>query len=296
MLLRDIRARSADVIAVLAARVDLPPDILVLLDIDHDRDALAPRALASSLAEGGVDLPHVFAPRPTAGRPTDLDIDGDGRRGGPGDSLGWGRFSGSGGMVLLSRWPIRREAGIDHGARLWADAPGSRLPPDTPQALAAILPLASTGQWEVPVLTPDGPLVVMAWHAAPPAFSPLNPLRNADQNAFWRLRLNEALGSVPAAFVLAGNANLDPERGAGERAEIAALLAHPALQDPIPRAPHPVTGALDTATAWWPNGPGALRVSYLLPAADLVVRDAGLRWTSPATTHALLWVDLAFPR
>jgi len=57
----------------------------------------------------------------------------------------------------------------------------------------------------------------------------------------------------------------------------------------------------------WPDedGPGNLRVSYVLPSRDLQVRDAGVLWPAPgaplaeavaaASRHRLVWVDLALP-
>ena len=79
-----------------------------------------------------------------------------------------------------------------------------------------------------------------------------------------------------------GNLNLDPLDGAGERAAMAALLAHPRLQDPRPASAggaaaagtgvnggHDGDPALDTADWRDDDGPGNLRVDYVLPSAEL---------------------------
>lgn len=303
LLLRDIRRGEGDVLALRDALATLHPDILLILDFDHDLNGLALAAFAARLAEGGHPMPHAYAPAPNAGMASGLDLDGDGRAGGPGDAQGWGRFSGSGSMALLSRFPLDPAQALDHTAMLWRDLPGARLPQTADGApfpsvrAQAVQRLASVGAWEVPVTLPGGTLRILAWHAAPPAFDGpegRNRLRNADETAFWRLRLNGALGPPPQApFVLMGDANLDPDTGNGLRDEIRALLDHPALRDPQPRGAGP-TGT-GPATAHWPNGPGALRVDYLLPDAGLTVLNAGLTWPSPTATHALLWTDIAWP-
>jgi len=296
--LRDIRRGEADVLTARDALVALRPDAVLLLDIDHDRDALALTAFAALLADAGWPLPHAHAPRPNTGLATGLDMDGDGRRGRADDAQGWGRFSGAGGMALLARWPVTPEA--DHSGFLWRDLPGARLPRVDGQlfpsdAVFAIQRLSSTGHWQVALETPQGPLSLMAWHAGPPVFGgphQRNHWRNADETAFWRWQLDIAPPQGP--FVLLGNSNLDPETGAGERAEMAALLAHPRLQDPAPEAPLPSGGAPTRANAHWPDGPGALRVLYLLPSQDIAVIDRGLIWPSPAARHAIVWADLRF--
>jgi len=304
LLLRDIRRQDADVLAARDAILEARPDILLLLDLDHDLDALALTAFADLLAQGGLTLPNRFAPRPNTGLATGLDLDGDGRTGTADDAQGWGRFAGAGGMALLSRWPLMGDTLVDHSTRLWRDLPGARLPrvdgalfPS--EAVFAAQRLSTTNHWELAVDTPGAPLTLLAWHAGPPAFGGphgRNRLRNGDETAFWRLRLEGALGPAPRApFVLLGGANLDPARGDGDHAQIRALLRLATLQDPEPRAAHPPAGAPPTATGWWPEGPGALRVDYLLPAAGLRVLDAGLIWPAGTAHHALVWADLAWP-
>lgn len=302
LLLRDIRRGEADVLAVRDALVALAPDAVILLDIDFDRDGLALAALAQSLADGGHAMPIRLAPRPNTGMATDLDLDGDGRRGTPDDAQGWGPFAGAGGIALLSRLPLVEGSLTDHSARLWRDVPDARLPmvegrPFPGPEVWAVQRLSTTGHWEITLTTPLGPLTLWTWHAGPPAFGGphgRNRARNRDETAFWLHRLNGVFGPLSDRFVLVGGANLDARGGDGDRAVMAELLAHPALQDPAPRAPPPLGGEASTATAFWPDGPGALRVDYLLPSADLRVVESGLVWPPAGGRHALLWVDLAF--
>ena len=101
-------------------------------------------------------------------------------------------------------------------------------------------------------------------------------------------------------FALIGTLNVDPDQGEGQRDVLQDLLAHPAIQDPIPRS---ASGIIQTAD--WPEPePGNLRVDYILPAADLPVMDQGLIWgeesedlanaVALASDHRLVWIDIAF--
>ncbi len=295
------------------------PDLLLLTDIDWDADGAALSALADRLSEEGLAYPHRLALPSNAGLPTGLDMDGNGRSGEPRDAQGYGRFRGQGAMALLSRWPLG--AARDLSALLWRDLPGARLPAldgrpfPSPEAQAAQR-LSSTGHWIVPVAAPGGDVTLLAWAATPPVFDgpeDLNGRRNADELALWRQVLDGSFGEVPTAFVLLGDAQLDPRDGAGLTGEMAALLADPRLQDPRPAsegarlaAGPPPSGdpALDTVD-WPEEGPGNLRVAYVLPSAALRVSGAGVLWPPPgdplaplaeaAGPHRLVWVDLAAP-
>ena len=119
-------------------------------------------------------------------------------------------------------------------------------------------------------------------------------------------------------FVILGDANLDPLDGDGRGDAMHALLADPHLQDPAPTSSGAFAAALlpvnaghrgepGRATAVWdkPGQPGALRVDYVLPSADLNVVGGSVFWPSPdeadaalvdgASRHRLVWVDVAPP-
>ena len=301
LMLRDIRAGDAQAAAVAEVIALARPDVIALQGIDWDLDGVALSALAEAVAERGLALPHRFAAQPNAGLASGLDLDGDGRMGGPGDSQGYGAFTGQGGLAVLSRFPIGEVR--DFSALLWTDLPGARLPVHAdgrpfPSAEAQeVQRLSSTAHWVVPVMLPDGSrLDVLTFHAAPPVFDgpeDRNGLRNADEIALWGHYLDGTLGgpaSVP--FVLAGDANLDPDRGEGRREVIRALLADERVQDPL--------AGVDTVV--W-EGVGARRVDYVLPSAGLRVAGAGVVWPAPdeaghaaalvASRHRLVWVDVA---
>ncbi|WP_245243109.1 endonuclease/exonuclease/phosphatase family protein [Pararhodobacter sp. SW119] len=305
LLLRDIRRDAPDVLAVRDLIAAARPDVLLLLRIDYDLDGVALGAFAERLAEAGHPMPHRFAIRPNSGLATGLDLDGDGRLGTPDDAQGYGRFAGAGGMAILSRLPFD-DAGVrDHSGFLWRDLPGALLPEHQgrnfpSEEVFAIQRLSSTGHWQVPIVTPAGTrLSLLAWHAGPPVFGgphARNRRRNHDETAFWHHLLDDALPMPPPdrPFVVIGNANLDPSVGDGIHAAIRNLLAHPALQDPAPTGTRPGADGADRTTAYWPRGPGAMRVSYILPSRDLQVLDSGTIWPDEGR-HALVWVDIALP-
>jgi Endonuclease/Exonuclease/phosphatase family len=300
--------------AVIAA---VRPDILLLTDFDWDAAGAALGAFRDVLDAEGMDFPFAYSPRPNRGLPSGFDLDGDGTDSGPGDALGWGRFTGEGGMVLLSRFPLAVETAQDFSSFLWRDLPGTRIADaDLPSGPEAVLPLSSTAHWDVPVILPHGTVLhVLAFAAGPPVFRPeqLNRSRNHDETAFWLRYLDGAIGVPPpvASVVIVGNANADPSDGAGDLSAIRSLLSDPRLSDPRPAsagggasAMHGGTGRPDLDTAEWSSNPNVgtnLRVDYILPSRDLAITASGVWWPAPGTAdakvaqtasaHRLVWLD-----
>lgn len=318
-MLRDIRKREdAQIAAAVQVIAALKADVIVLTSVDYDHDLIALSAFADLLATAGQPYPHRFALRPNTGRPTGLDLDGNGYLGDARDAQGYGRFAGEGGMAILSRLPIRRDEVQDFSAFLWQDLPGARLPAAMPPEVRALQRLSTTGHWQVPLTLPDGStLTLLTWLATPPVFDgpdDRNGKRNHDEAAFWAQLIEGRLPYPPpdAPLILLGVANLDPVDGDGLSGGIAALLSHPALQDPAPRGTHGRTEpahtgdpALDTADFTARDGPGGLRVDYILPSARLPVTGSGVLWPAPsdplaallatASRHRPVWVDVDLP-
>ncbi len=312
LLLRDIASgKEPQVEAVLRVLAALDADVLLLTSVDYDRGLVAGGLLADRLATLGAPYPHRFALRPNTGRPTSLDLDGDGLAGGPDDAQGWGLFSGQGGMLILSRLPVDGAGVRDFSDLLWADLPGALLP-DLSPAARAVQRLPTTGHWDVPLILPDGArLRLLVWHATPPVFDgpeDRNGRRNHDETAFWLALLEGRLPLAPpvAPFVLMGDANLDPFDGDGRPEALRMLLAHPLLQDLAPRgatdrrdAGQAGDAALDTALY---DDLGGLRLDYILPSADLSVAAAGVLWPAGndplaadlavASSHFPVWILL----
>jgi hypothetical protein len=313
LLVKDL-AKGDDPQTAAAVRVlvALQADVILLTSVDYDRGGVALGLLAEKLAAAGLDYPHRLAFRPNTGMQTGFDIDGNGRLGDARDAQGFGLFSGNAGMAVLSRLPLDEAAARDFSDFLWRDLPGT-LSGDAAD-LSAVQRLATTGFWDVPVLTDSGPLHLLAWHATPPVFDgpeDRNGRRNHDEAAFWRLFLEGRLPMAPPEgwFVLLGDGNLDPADGDGLREGMMSLLTHPALQDPAPK------GAQDRSDPGQDGDPrldtvlyadlGGLRLDYVLPAATLTVTRAGVLWPptadplmadlAAASRHFPVWVDIVLP-
>lgn len=321
LMLRDVESgRDKQVAAVVAVIARIRPDILALQGVDWDHEARGLTALSDSLAQAGWAMPHSFALRPNSGLASDLDLDGDGRTGGPGDSQGYGRFTGQNGIALLSRFPIAGDAAHDFSALLWRDLPGAVLPsrngaPFPSEAAQAAQRLSSTGHWLVPVETPVGRISILTYQAGPPVFDgpeDRNGLRNRDENRLWQVLLDGGLDAGPAGpFVLVGGSNLDPWDGEGHNRVMRDLLEHPRLTDPAPTSTggaaaggqgHRGPDAQDTVD--WP-GVGRFRVDLALPSSHWQIEGGGVYWPAPgepgaqaasdASRHRLVWVDIALP-
>lgn len=294
VLLADTLKGDPQVDAVVQALIRNQPDIAVLAGIDYDHGLATLTALRDRIsAGGGPEFPHLAAPRPNTGMDTGLDMDGDGRLGGPGDAQGYGRFAGQGGLAVLSRHPVHLI--VDHSARLWRDLPDSllidragRTGPEATGAGVQRLSTVAHAEYRVDLPGSD-PLTLMIFHASPPVFDgpeDRNGRRNHDEVLFWKHRLDGAFGPSPSLpYALIGAANLDPAGGDGRSAAIKSLLGDPRLRDP--------PGLAGKPTVDWPApGPGALRVDYILPSRDLPIRDAGVTTDPEASRHALIWVDI----
>ncbi len=309
LLARDIAGdKDPQVQAALQVIAALDADVLLLTSVDYDHGLVALSLLADRLAAMGHPYPHRLAFRPNTGMQAGFDLDADGRLGEPEDAQGWGRFAGEGGMAILSRLPLDADAARDFSGFLGRPA-GQ---PDAAAAARGGGPAAAVhhralGRAGADGLGPAAP-AGLARHA--PVFDgeeDLNGRRNHDEAAFWRQFLDGALPMLPpqASFVLLGDANLDPADGDGRREGMAALLAHPALQDPEPKGSHGrddpgQTGdaALDTALYAF----GGLRVDLVLPSAGLAVTGAGVLWPPDddplaaalrtASRHYPVWVEI----
>lgn len=306
-MLRDILSgKDPQVTAITQVVNHIDPDVLVLADVDFDYGEAALTALSQVL--GG--YPHQFATQPNVGRQSGDDLNGDGRMGRAEDAWGYGEFSGQGGMAVLSKFPI--ETVIDHSGVRWLDVPGSLALPETHEEQ----PLSTRSHWELTIKLPDGQrATILTWHATAPVFDgpeDRNGRRNHDEAAFWTHRLN---ADPPPNVVVAGFANLDPIDGDGRPEALTSLLTHPLLQDPKPESDgalaaggadqrHNSPAQFDTVD-WPEEGPGNLRVDYVLPSRNFMVMKAGVFWPLPdalfggdvvrASRHRMVWVDVRLP-
>lgn len=325
LLLRDIgRGEDPQIEAFTQVLADVRPDVLVLTDIDWDLNGAGLAALVDRLQAAGLEYPYHFTDQPNAGIPTGLDMDGNGWLGEARDGLGYGRFSGDGGLAVISRIPIQTSEVKSFTDLRWRDLPGAVLPlkdngtPFPSEEVQAMQPLSSTAHWVVPVSDPElGVVAVLVSSATPPVFDgpeDQNGLRGRDELRLWARFLDNDFGPAPAQFIFAGNTNLDPVDGDGFSEAMAEFLADPRVTDPRPQSAggaaaadpeHRGDPALDTAD-WQDGQPGNLRVSYVLPSSNFTVVGAGVFWPAPddpkaallgedglaVGPHRLVWVDI----
>ncbi|MEM8742218.1 MAG: endonuclease/exonuclease/phosphatase family protein, partial [Pseudomonadota bacterium] len=192
-LTRGTDKQIAGVIAVIAA---VQPDVLILNEVDYDREGEALAEFQALLAAAGAAYPHAFWAPVNTGAPSGLDLDGDGKTDGPADAFGFGFFPGQYGMAVLSRLPIDAARARSFRLLRWADFPDALLPmrvdgtPFPSAEAQAAMRLSSKSHWDLPVITPDGPLHLFVSHPTPPVFDDahdLNGRRNADEIRFWTL-------------------------------------------------------------------------------------------------------------
>ncbi|WP_031551798.1 endonuclease/exonuclease/phosphatase family protein [Parvularcula oceani] len=347
-LLADLRAEADPQIrAVTDVIAQVDPDVLVLNEFDYEDSAEALALFAERLGYPHfLALPSNTGI--ASGR--DLDNDGradhaPGSREYGGDAFGYGTHPGQYGIAVASRLPIDEDAVRTYRELLWSDMPGNLQPESWyDEGDRAVMRLSSKTHAVVPVETAAGPLNLVLAHPTPPGFDGAedrNGLRNNDEVRLLLDIVDPSRGGYlrddeggtgglaqNEMFVIAGDLNADAAdgdvaEGAGEGA-IAALLGSPLVTDPEPRseggpaaAQHQGEGnlrqvgdpALDTAD--FSDGEvGNLRVDYVLPSANLTVKDAGVFWPAEgqegyalvgpgyppvSSDHRMVWVDLELP-
>ena len=296
-----------------------------------------------------IDYPHIFVAPSNTGIPSGFDLDNDGVVGGGGDAHGFGAFPGQYGMVVYSRYPIDLSAVRTFQAFLWKDMPGALLPDDpaTPapndwyaEEELETFRLSSKSHWDLPVRIGEVVVHFLVSHPTPPVFDgpeDRNGRRNFDEIRFWSDYIAPARSSyiyddqgerggleADAFFVIAGDQNADPIDGDSVPGAIQQLLDSDEINSSLaPRSSgaseqtqshggandaHEGDPALDTAD-FNDDGPGNLRVDYVLPSSELEVIDAGVLWPRsddplfqlvgtypfPSSDHRLVWVDVRLP-
>lgn len=316
-LIEDLSAPDDPQARKVAAIVqEVRPDILLLNEFDHDPDGRAVELFQTNYlgqGQGGrmpVEYPYSFAPPSNTGLPAGIDLDGNGRIGGPGDAQGFGRFEGQYGMVFLSKHPIRVDEVRSFQTLLWRDMPGALLPEGfySPEALA-VLRLSSKNHVDVPVSVGGEILHLLASHPTPPVFDgpeDRNGRRNHDEirlfadyvvpeRAGWLVDDAGGAGGLAAGarFVILGDLNADPFDGDSTADAARQLTLHPAIDASlVPNSPGGVEAAHQQGganrdhagdpahdTADFAEPPGNLRVDYVLPSkVGLAPVAAGVFW------------------
>ena len=337
LLLRDIRKlKDSQIRNVMAIIQTVRPDILLINEFDHDYENLALREFLDLLAQDagerkGIRYPYFYAPPQNVGVPSRLDLNGDGKLGGPADAYGFGNFRGQYAMALVSKFPIQKDAAKDFSEVLWNQIPNAEMPKaadgsDFPSYPALhIMRLSSKGHWDVPIALPSGDtLHILASHPTPPIFDgpeDMNGKRNRAEILFWDTYIRTALQPHTDKYVVLGDLNADPFDGEGSHDAISVLINGRYLTDPKPQSngariasktqggvntKHKSDPATDTADWRDDRGPGNLRVDYVLPSKTLTLSDASVFWPASdeagfewigsdgraSSDHRLVWVDI----
>ena len=301
------------------------PDIVLLNEFDFSEDNKAVNcflheyvnATADWATEEPILYPYLFTAPVNTGVPSGRDLDHDGKTNGPGDAIGFGKFPGQYGMVLLSQFPIETNDVRTFQKLLWKSMPDALLPPSGKDDNANwyndedlnLLRLSSKSHWDIPVRIDQQVLHLLTSHPTPPAFDgpeDRNGRRNHDEIRLWAEYLSDAekswliddLGrsgtlASTAAFVILGDQNADPNDGASYQVAINQLLTHPRVNAEL--TPTSVGGSEAAKTQGGKNsehkgdhshdtadfndrGVGNLRADYVLPSKNLNATAAGIFW------------------
>jgi len=317
---------------VAAILQEVRPDIVLLNEFDYDPAVDAATLFNDNyLAHGQAPIhyPYHFRAPVNTGMDSGLDLDGDGKTGGPGDAWGFGQFPGQYGMLVLSRYPI--DSGRSRSFRdfRWSSLPGASRPinpdgsPFYPDETWHELRLSSKSHWDLAINIDGQDLHLLAHHPTPPVFDgpeDRNGLRNFDEIRFWLDYTQPGSaehivddagfsgGIEPgASFVIAGDFNADPQDGDSVDNAIGQLLNAGWIDsDCVPvskgaeeaakiqggvNAEQRGDPAVDTAD-FNDKFTGNLRLDYLLPSSGLPVSACGVFW--PARGEAgHPWVEVS---
>ncbi len=305
------------------------PDVVLLNEFDFDSNGDALQAFQKryleiqSPAAPPLRLPHHYLAAVNTGAPSGLDLDGDGVVRGPQDCYGFGAHEGQFGMVVLSRYPIRRSRVRTFQKFLWSDMPGAKSPtldgrPYYADKIWRRLRLSSKSIWDLPIVVNSTTTIhLIASHPTPPVFDgpeDRNGVRNRDEIRFLADYVTTGKGEycyddqgargglvANSHFVIAGDLNADPNDGDSTDNPARALLRSAAVNDRLTpqsrggqRAAELAGGAnkrhsgphrFDTA-AFSVEKVGNLRVDYVLPSKSLETVRSGVFWPLPETPQS----------
>lgn len=131
-------------------------DIVVLTEMDADQDAVDTfneKYLANPVDQrADVDYQYAFLAVGSKGRQSGADLNSDGVIGSAEDAWGQGAFEEQGSVVVLSKYPIDAEQVTGVSQLKWQDVEHGQLGrTDFSGALAASIPVMSTGLWDIPI-------------------------------------------------------------------------------------------------------------------------------------------------
>lgn len=322
--------KSDDKQARLLAKIvhAVAPDILLANEVDFDGGESATLLLNEyfgNVKDGSTRLKYVYSSGVNTGLPSGIDIDKNGRVGGPNDAFGFGEYPGQYGLAVFSRYPIIEQDVRSFQKLLWSGMPGALRPMNTdgtpywPDETWKMLRLSSKTHLDVPIDIDGKRLHIIASHPTPPVFDKeedKNGCRNHDEIRLLRdyiaggpgteyLRSDQGtIGPLDpsARFVVMGDLNADPNDGSGKSEGIRALLDCPRLNAKvIPRSEggkqaaelqgrenqkHRGDPAEDTGD-FGDNNPGNLRCDFVLPSTQCEILASGVFWPTVEQLKAI---------
>lgn len=307
------------------------PDILLVNEIDYDTNGMTVDTFGDeylAIGQSGltaIAYPHRYAVPSNTGQPSMLDLDGNGKSTGANDAWGYGVYPGQYAMAVYSRFPIVESEIRTFQNYRWSQLPGALRPtfPESgksyyPDKIWKQLRLSSKNHTDVPIRFGKNVIHLLASHPTPPVFDGAddhNGCRNHDEIRFWTDYLagpssthliddDGTRGGLPdnALFVIAGDLNSDPNSGDSRRSAIQTLLKNSKLSDSKPASigASEMTGTDDSQATASFGKDRQMRIDYVLPSRDLVLKDTGVFWPSrndrtsqwvDATDHRMVWIE-----
>ena len=326
-LTKELESGTSEQATQIAAIIQaVRPDVILLNEIDYDGGksllALEKNFLAKpQLDQKPIQYQYRFTGPVNTGVDTDLDVDEDGKKGGPNDAFGFGFFPGQYGMAVLSKYPIDTEQLRTFQEFLWKDMPDALLPTDPvsgkpwySEEVTNQFRLSSKSHWDAPIKIGSQNIHFLVSHPTPPVFDSeedRNGKRNHDEIRLWADYISQKSdylyddhgnkGGLAAdqSFIIAGDLNADPNDGDSADQAANQLTDHARIaSEPIPDSrggshqskldgkvneKHTGDARHDTADFNDQNA-GNVRVDYVLPSKDLTVSNQGVFWPLPGET------------
>ena len=318
-LSKDLKAEDKQAKRLAKIVQAVSPDILLANEVDYDGGESSKLLLNDyfgRLKDNPRSLKYVYSSEVNTGVASGIDIDKNGRIGGPNDAFGFGEYPGQYGFAVFSRYPILEPQVRSFQKLLWSSMPGALRPMNADgtsywsDEIWNKLRLSSKTHLDVPIDIDGNRLHILASHPTPPVFDKeedKNGCRNHDEIRLLRdyicggpgtdyLRSDQGtLGSLGASekFVVMGDLNADPNDGSGKSEGIQSLLACPRINSKtIPRSEgakqatalqgrankqHRGDPAEDTGD-FGDNNPGNLRCDFVLPSREFEVLASGVFW------------------
>lgn len=315
------------------------PDVVLINEFDYDSGQRAANLFRDNYlqrSQRGAEpatYPYMYTAPVNTGVPSGMDLNNDGKVGGPDDAYGFGAFPGQYGMVVYSKYPIDTKRVRTFQNFLWKDMPGALLPDDpatpgskdwySPAELQKVR-LSSKSHWDVPINLGGRTVHLLASHPTPPTFDgpeDRNGKRNHDEIRLWADYISGSRrsgyiyddrgrrGGLPlgSSFVIAGDQNSDPNDGDSVEGSIEQLLDNlwvntsrtPTSEGAVEQAR--LQGGVNAThrtpskydTADFSEPPGNIRADYVLPSITLPILKAGVFW--PTTKDPLSRLTGTYP-